>query len=918
MTVKCPKCHTENPSDSKFCKECAAPLPFLGISVTKTFKAAEEELSSSSSDSGTSSWEYIKQGRFLPGFILAGRYRIVGLLGKGGMGEVYRADDIKLGQAVALKLLPPQFSKDEKQLKYFHNEVRLARQVSHPNVCRVYDIGEVEGQYFLSMEYVDGEDLAKLLRRIGRLPKDKGLEIAHQLCAGLAAAHDQGILHRDLKPSNVMLDGRGRVRITDFGLALLAAEREASEAGVGTPAYMAPEQLINGQVTEQSDIYSLGLILYEVFTGRPAYKADNIDELLKLRSRSTPAALSAIVPDLDPEIEKGILMCLEEETKDRPRSALALAAVFPGGDPLAAALAAGETPSPEMVAAARESGYLHPRYAIAWLAALLLGLIAAVFLAEKATVLGRADLTEKPAVLEKAARDIIKNLGYDSQPKDRAYGFDYAKDYLWSLRIKASMISKRENPNPKKQPGIYFWYRQSMNFLFPLERYSWMVTEDDPPQILPGMVGIRLKGNGDLIEFYAAPQKSVEQSDRQEEADWGSLFEYSGLNIRRFTKISDEIPKELFSRISDQHIMWKGISPKGENEVLVEGASYQGKPVYFTIVEGTPIPQAARLGIPPSDRQPMRIEASRAVEWTFMLVLLIAAALIARRGLRMGRSDPKGAVRLGLFIFSLNSIAWFFEASHVPHFSGELALVFAGLSSVMFYSVYFGVVYLAFEPYIRRFWPKLLISWNRFAIGRFRDPSVGRDLLVGAAVGVWFWPVLEFLTVLAPDWLGPVPPFWRTIPGTLLGGRHMLAVSVFCLTALGVSLVYLLSLVLLRILLKKWWLWSFVFIFMGALFFIVSDFASIARWLSAAALMISLLVIITRLGLLAAFAFFYAAYILSDFPLTSDPSSWYWGSTLFALGIITAIGIYGFYTSTSKRSLSKNSAVLLQKAYKKT
>ena len=203
-------------------------------------------------------------------------------------------------------------------------------------------------------------------------------------------------------------------------------------------------------------------------------------------------------------------------------------------------------------------------------------------------------------------------------------------------------------------------------------------------------------------------------------------------------------------------------------------------------------------------------------------------------------------------------------------------------------------------------------------IGRFRDPSVGRDLLVGAAVGVWVWPVLEFLTVLVPDWLGPVPPFWRTLPSTLLGGRHLLAVSLFCLSALGVSLVYLLSLVLLRILLKKWWLWGTVFIFLGALFFITSDFTSIARWLSAVALMISLLVIITRLGLLAAFAFFYAAYVLNDFPLTSDPSSWYWGGTFFALGIVTAIGIYGFYTSTSKRSHSQISSALFQKAYKKT
>lgn len=259
--------------------------------------------------------------------MLTGRYRIVGLLGQGGMGEVYRADDLKLGQAVALKFLPTQFSKDEKRLESFHSEVRLARQVSHPNVCRVYDIGEVDGQHFLSMEYVDGENLSTLIQRIGRLPQDKAIDIARQLCAGLAAAHDRGVVHRDLKPSNAMLDGRGRIRITDFGLARLAAEQEGAGVIAGTPAYMAPEQLSGGRVTEQSDIYSLGLIMFEVFTGKAAYAAESKAELLKLRERSSPVAPSTIVSDMDPVIEAVIQRCLEKRPQDRPRSVLAVAAI---------------------------------------------------------------------------------------------------------------------------------------------------------------------------------------------------------------------------------------------------------------------------------------------------------------------------------------------------------------------------------------------------------------------------------------------------------------------------------------------------------------------------------------------------------------------------------------------------------------
>src|SRR3982750_4387410 len=152
--------------------------------------------------------------RFAPGSIIAGRYRLVALLGRGGMGEVYRAEDLTLDQPIALKFLPHGTVAGDARLAQFHNELRTARQVSHKNVCRLYDLGEADGRRFLTMEYVDGEDLASLLRRIGRIPQDKALELARQLCAGVAAAHDRGVLHRDLKPANVMLDGAGNGRIT--------------------------------------------------------------------------------------------------------------------------------------------------------------------------------------------------------------------------------------------------------------------------------------------------------------------------------------------------------------------------------------------------------------------------------------------------------------------------------------------------------------------------------------------------------------------------------------------------------------------------------------------------------------------------------------------------------------------------------
>src|ERR1022692_2960351 len=247
------------------------------------------------------------EGRFVSGTLLGGRYRIIGLLGRGGMGEVYRATDLTLGQSVALKFLPEEASRNQRLLERFHGEVRVARLVSHPNVCRVYDIGEVEGMPFISMEYVDGEDLASLLLRIGRqvlaismeyvdgedlaslllrigrLPADKALETARKLCAGLTAAHDRGVIHRDLKPQNIMINKRGEVVIMDFGLAAIADQLSGAEVRNGTPAYMAPEQLKGAGVTAKSDIYALGLVLYELFTGKKPYEAKNVQQLIDLQ-----------------------------------------------------------------------------------------------------------------------------------------------------------------------------------------------------------------------------------------------------------------------------------------------------------------------------------------------------------------------------------------------------------------------------------------------------------------------------------------------------------------------------------------------------------------------------------------------------------------------------------------------------------
>ena len=506
------------------------------------------------------------EGRFPPGTLLAQRYRVVSLLGRGGMGEVYRANDLLLGQTVALKFLPAQWTSHEATLARFRNEVRIARQISHPNVCRVYDIGEAEGSTYLSMEYVDGEDLASLLRRIGRLPQDKALEIARQLCAGLAAAHDKGVVHRDLKPGNIMLDGQGQLRITDFGLAGVAGE--VKDIRSGTRGYMAPEQQSGQEVTARSDIYALGVVLHEVFTGK------------------RPSADSSH-PDLAPEVDRVIRRCLAEDPAKRPASALQVAAALPGGDPLAAALAAGETPSPEMVAAAGDTDSISVRTVGICAAWILAGLVVAAVLGGKTNLLTKTPFPKPPAVLEQKARDVIQSFGYTEPPTDRVFGFRYATDY----QLYAEKHEKPETYQAQlakgRPPLIYFWYRQSPHYLEavptdnPFAGVS-VVSPSNPPPIQSGMVQLNLDPQGRLIAFSAVPPQVEETAVPQRLPDWTALLTAAGLDMTRFAPAEPHwIPLVSF----DSRAAWTGsYAHAPEVPVRVEAASWRGRPVSFQVI----------------------------------------------------------------------------------------------------------------------------------------------------------------------------------------------------------------------------------------------------------------------------------------------------------------------------------------------
>jgi Protein kinase domain len=683
----CPTCSVELPPGGHFCAACGAPLSPAVADPTGPYQSegAPPESRPFSSSGRSTPHPGSQMPGFLPGQVLVGRYRIVAALGKGGMGEVYRADDLTLGQAVALKFLPPQLAQDNARLARFRNEVRVARQVSHPNVCRVYDIGEADSQLFLTMEYIDGEDLAALLKKVGRLPEDKGIELTRQLCLGLSAAHERGVIHRDLKPHNIMLDGRGHVRLTDFGLAGFAGEFQAGDLRSGTPAYMAPEQLAGREGSVQSDLFSLGLILYELFTGKRAFQARDVNELMRLQADGPPSKPSSQVTRLDPALDRLILRCLERDPKDRPKSALQVLAELPGGDPLQAALAAGETPAPEVVANAGGEGTLSLAVALACLAGTLVGLVVLVLLAPRERLLGRVPLDKPPAELAIRAGDLVNRLGYDELPRDTAYGFAVDKEYLRYVRETEASPTRWDGLKTGQPAAVHFWYRQSPQYLFAgelLDRTTgnrWQaVTPADPPEVVPGMLSLRFDTKGRLLALRALPAARDADASApggaglaEGDFDWSPLFQAAGLKPPGPAQRVDStwVPPSAY----DRRAAWLVSYPdRPDLPLRIEAAAYRGKPVSFQLLgpwaEGNHLASTSPFG-----------STFDALLSSFFVLILLGATLLAFRNLRLRRGDRRGAFRLAAYAFAVCLLAWLLRASHLPVHS-EYPLFLLGLA----------------------------------------------------------------------------------------------------------------------------------------------------------------------------------------------------------------------------------------------
>jgi len=812
-----------------------------------------------------------------PGAIIGDRYRIVSLIGRGGMGEVYRADDLKLGERVALKFLAGHGERAR-----LHEEVRIARQVSHPNVCRVHDIAEVDGRLFITMEFVDGEDLGSLLRRVDRLPGEKALAVARDLSAALAAAHEKGVIHRDLKPGNVMIDGRGRARITDFGLAV--AEERRGQAGVaGTPAYMAPEQLEGLPASKQSDIYALGLVLYEIFTGRRTFESVTVPDRIARQRALDFSRPSSIVAGLDPVIERLIVRCLDPDPERRPNSAVEILRALPGGDPLSAALAGGETPSPAMVAAASERGELTRRTAWSLLAVCVAVLFGYAALTSRTALYRQVPLLKSPEALLDRVSEILAATHQPLVQTDRAFHYFNDGDQLnWkgrrpSLPIAPIQFYFRQSPRPMSAGGI--------------ER---RVYQNEPALAVPGMADVIVDVSGRLMELTIVPRQLDTSAAPVAPVDWMPFFRFAGLPAGW----PETRPLWAAPVDSDDKRAWIA----GSEGMRVEAASYRGKPVWFAVIP--PWKRPSELG----GRTMTSLVNFTVVSGTVLILLtaafVIVALLLALRNLRRGQGDRRGAMRIALFFFFVSFITYVLRAHHPPAIVDELWILIqiASFSTLVAVAVWLG--YIAVEPLVRRRWPRTMISWSRLLEGRLRDPMVGRDLLIGVTVSL-LAALGRQLTVLAPG--ASLLPALSTL-AELRNVVYFLGFMTYMglLGGLaGVTILLALQVVTRNVRLTAFLYWiASTAILMGDATGPLWSRAAWAMMVSAAAI-----ALFFRFGLLAFSIVAIPMAFMRAVPLTLDSGAWYFGRSTFALLLLGGIALYGFIVSLGEKRILPDFAV---------
>ena len=503
-------------------------------------------------------------------------------------------------------------------------------------------------------------------------------------------------------------------------------------------------------------------------------------------------------------------------------------------------------------------------------------------------------LDKPPEALAERANQIVNKLGYTDAPTDTVYSFGYDGSYLNYARQDAAP-DRFEKIRTGQPVTLYFWYRTSPRYLVP--NAGGEVSFFDPPNDVSGMTSVALDVRGRLIEFQAVPPQVEEKATPNIPTDWSTLFAEAGLDIRHYKEIESQWTPPFYA---DERKAWEGTQiDHAKIPVRIEAAAFQGKPVYFNVIS-------------PWDKPWRQTDFRTSAGFTGIILaitffsLLLAALIVARHNLKAGRGDTKGAFKLAVFVFSVITLARLIDASHVPELGGEFWIFFQSVSLALSIAALTWIFYIALEPFLRRRWSELLISWSRLMAGDFRDPLVGRDILVGASLGLCF-TATYYLAVLVQQWSGVVvAPImegsneegFSGVGGMAVHFLHGFAELVFITLLLSFLLLLLLS-----VLRKKWlaiaamWL----IMFLHGINSMGSD-----QWISWLNLLLPttfLILAAARFGMLALYAFFLAAGMSNNFPMTSDFSSWYAGSTLFVFVVIMSLAIYGFYTSLAGQKI---------------
>jgi hypothetical protein len=736
---------------------------------------------------------------------------------------------------------------------------------------------------------IDGEDLASLIKRIGHLTKEKALDIARQLAAGLAAAHERGVLHRDLKPANIMLDGHGRVRITDFGLAIAQGDETQTAEIAGTPAYMAPEQLAGKGATVRSDIYSLGLVLYELCTGKKAFPATTLAELREQKETYTPRSISEIHAGMDPVVERLIRRCMEKEPNARPTSAAQLALALPGGDPLAAALAAGETPSPEMVAASGSKEGLRPAVAVSLLAFIIVGMIAVIAINDRLSSERRIPIEKRPEELVERSHNILRKMGYTEKFADSAFGFMANYELLDYIEQSDRTADRWKKLNAQ---AVLFWYRQSPRPLGVFGLTHGSTGPNNPPLEYPGEILVMLDTDGRLVSLRTEPVQVESSVGTASTPDWQAMFSEAGLDPSLWKPVKPQLMPHSFA---ETRAAWEGRLLSFQTApIRIEASALQGKPVNFEIVG--PWTRTSLSDTPQT--------ATR--EGPVVVIILIMAILItvpsiffARKNLKLGRGDRRNANRIALFSISVSLLVW---ALGFPRNS------FFGLLLIPYMPITMWIFYIAMEPFARRWWPRILVSWTRLLSGEWRDSLVGRDMLVGAAIGVAICVLGRGLELCYALFFRSFqsPLFVVPLPGNIFSGLEYVTSARSTITALLDELNWQIwldlaltiwLLVILRFLLRS----QKAAIALSVLFVaLIGSNAGFAMGLIFGALLFFALM---RFGFLAALLCGFIHIIFLDIPLTLHASAWYAVYGYLALALLAAIVLYAFRTSLGGRAL---------------